>query len=174
MRRLCDMSKPGGGGGGGGGVSSRTALLLAKSTGAAEAETEVAVRDAETGELCVLNAVCAVDDAGLERPRGARPTAAAGNGPAPVVGNRADAAREVQRMQAEQQTRLLELVGKEAARESLRREVLAAEISAWRRALMKRSFVEERLAAAEELRRVKSDQEIALAARLKQLGLLGR
>ena len=53
-------------------------------------------------------------------------------------------------------------------------EVLAAEASAWRRALMKRSFVEERLAAAEELKRVKSDQEIALAARLKQLGLLGR
>ena len=65
-------------------------------------------------------------------------------------------------------------VAEEAARESLRREVLAAEISAWRRALMKRSFVEERLAAAEELRRVKSDQEVALAARLKQLGLLGR
>jgi hypothetical protein len=163
------MSKPG--------VSSRTAMLLSRAAGAgagSDADAEVAVRDAETGELCVLNTVCAVDDAGLERPRGARPTAAAGNGPAPTVGNKADAAREVQRMRAEQQTRLLELVGKEAARESLRREVLAAEASAWRRALMKRSFVEERLAAAEELKRVKSDQEIALAARLKQLGLLGR
>ena len=41
------MSKPGGAAGGAAGVSSRTALLLAKSTGAAEAETEVAVRDAE-------------------------------------------------------------------------------------------------------------------------------
>jgi len=157
-----------------GGVSGRTAHLLARSAGAADAEQAVLVRDAETGELCALNAVCAVDDAGLERPRGARPTAAAGNGPAPTVGNRADAAREVQRLRAEQQTRLLELVGEEAARESLRREVLAREISAWRRALMKRSFVEERLAAAEELQRVKADQEIFLALRLKQLGLLGR
>ena len=80
----------------------------------------------------------------------------------------------MQQLRAAQQTRILELVGKEAARESLRREVLAREVSAWRRALMKRSFVEERLAVAEDLKRVKADQEVALAARLKQLGLLGR
>ena len=157
-----------------GGVSGRTALLLSRSAAAADAELEVFVRDAETGEALALNARTAVDDAGLERPRGARPGPADPPAAAPVVGGRADAAREVQQLRAAQQTRILELVGKEAARESLRREVLAREVSAWRRALMKRSFVEERLAVAEDLKRVKADQEVALAARLKQLGLLGR
>ena len=136
----------------------------------------VLVRDAETGELCELNNLGAVDaDSGLERPRPSSPSSGGGSksGGAPLApGDKAGAARLAQQLRAEQQQRLVELIAQEASRECLRREALDAERSAWRRGLMKSSFVSERIAFAETLKHERAGQEVALAARLSELGLL--
>ena len=173
------MSKP---------IGGRAQALLDKAKREEQRRLPVFVLDAETGERVQLNTKPAVDDAGLERRevrvwgadaphagRGAKaaPAAARPNGPPPLApGVRLDAAQQVQLLRAEHAKRMLELVAKEASRESLRREVLQAEPSEWRKTLQKRCFIAERLHAATELDRERANQEMELAALLKALGML--
>ncbi len=83
-----------------------------------------------------------------------------------------DKAVVMQLIKVHQQKQLAAVIRKEATRETLRRELLAGEDSKWRREVMKKAFIEERMAAAEEIDKLKLDQERALAAKLKEYGLI--
>jgi hypothetical protein len=171
-------------------------MLIAKGEREAGASSgPVQVVDGETGEVCVLNTTLAVDAAGgaggppaarparpaarptLARPTLAGPAAAFARPPTPLL---PDLSSEQQRdkslllraVKQHQQAVLVEALSREAAREKLRRRVLAVETSDWRRLLAKKAFLSERLAALEDIKRLKLDMEVALATKLRDLGML--
>lgn len=132
--------------------------------------------DFETGEECPVNTVSAIDVTGLERLKLEQiEKKKKGDAHAiapPAQGDKMGLANKVQELQALQKQRILEFVTKEACKESLRREVLKEEASGWRRKLMKKCFIDERLAASVQLQRLKADHEIELAMFLKKCGIL--
>lgn len=78
----------------------------------------------------------------------------------------------IEDMKLTHERELADYVAREAQREELRKALLAAETSEWRRATMGKVFLEERLAAAKGLQELKLQQEIALAKYMRSHGML--
>ena len=154
-------------------TAAKTRALLAKASKEAEKDLPLTAFDFETGEECLLNTVTAIDTSGLERLKLEKTKKGEGHAIAPPAqGDKIGLANKVQELQALQKQRILEFVTKEACRESLRREVLKEESSGWRRKLMKKCFIDERIAASVQLQRIKADHEMELAFFLKRVGIL--
>jgi hypothetical protein len=158
------------------GLSGRTQAYLAKAEKAAGGASRgpIMVEDAETGEPLALNDTPAVV-AGAAPDHARRPGAPflpADLLPALTTDQQRDKTVVLRLIRRHQAAQLAELIRREAAREALRRDLLAAEGADWRRKVMKAAFMEERLAAADEIKKLKLDQELALAAKLKEFGML--
>ena len=154
-------------------TAAKTRALLAKAAKDAEKELPLSIQDFETGEECTINTITAIDFSGLERLKLEKTKKGQAHAIAPPApGDKMGLANKVQELQALQKQRILEYIAKEACRESLRREVLKEESSGWRRQLMKKSFIDERIAASVQLQRIKADHEIELAMFLKKCGIL--
>jgi hypothetical protein len=165
-------------------------------------EQRIEVRDAETGEVLVLNTVPLLShsnssgsgsgaallpltrnpsSSGPPVPPGAPTTAV----PLPSSASRSllptleaadlrDKAVTIELIRQHHQRQMAALIAMEAGRERMRREVLAREESKWRRTIMKKSFLGERLAGAEAVKQLQMDQALVLAAKLKEFGMLGK
>jgi hypothetical protein len=169
-------------------------------------EQRIEVRDAETGEVLVLNTVPLLShsnssgggsgsgsgaallpltrnpsSSGPPVPPGAPTTAV----PLPSSASRSllptleaadlrDKAVTIELIRQHHQRQMAALIAMEAGRERMRREVLAREESKWRRTIMKKSFLGERLAGAEAVKQLQVDQALVLAAKLKEFGMLGK
>jgi hypothetical protein len=155
-------------------LSGRTRAYLAKAEGGKKGEeTPIVVQDAETGEECTLLTVPAVVNAALpEHKRAKGPQTSTDLIPELGPAALRDKAVLIRVIKEHQRQQLGELIGREAKQEAMRRDILKKEDSKWRRDVMKKSFVEERIAAAEEIKKLKMDQEIALVAKLKEFGLV--
>lgn len=163
--------------------SGKTRAYLAKAEREAKKDEPIMVIDAETGEACALNTVPAVSSSSVggsshlhplndHRSAHRGPTLAEENMPNITTEQQRDKAIVLRLLKHYQQTQLTTLITKEAQREVLRREILAKEESKWRRELMKKAFIEERLLAADEIKKMKLDQEVWLAKKLKEYGML--
>lgn len=171
-------------------------------------EQRIEVRDAETGELLVLNTVPLLNHAAGSNAAGAgsgagllpltrNPASSASSGtpvppgapttsvalpssttrsllPTLQAADLRDKAVTIELIRQHHQRQMAALIALEAGRERMRREVLAREESKWRRTVMKKSFLGERLAGAEAVKQLQIDQSLVLAAKLKEFGMLGK
>jgi hypothetical protein len=125
------------------------------------------VVDAETGEQLTLN----VSVFGAPRDKGASAAAASVN---LVLSGRPGGERaralpvtSAKELKLAHEAELLDFVSLEAEREGMRRDLLYSELKEWKREVMKKTFFEERQAAATGLRALKIGQEKELARFLK-------
>ena len=153
-------------------VSGKTRAYIAKAEKESKKNEPIIVIDAETGEECILNTIPAVTNSSLPEHQQRRSHVTEENMPNITTEQQRDKAIVLRLFKHYQQNQLTTLITKEAKREVLRREILAKEESKWRRELMKKAFIEERLAAAEEIKKMKLDQEVWLAKKLKEYGML--
>lgn len=128
----------------------------AKKGGQKEAEEAPAVMevvDAETGEKLSLNKL--VFGTGTSQAE----QAAQG---VESHAKRAPRYNSVAEIKAAHAQELADFIAREAAREELRKALLHSELSGWRRDVMKKSFLQERLQAAKDLAQLKVDHEVGL------------
>lgn len=156
------------------GLSKHTKELLRKAQVKAQGgeELPIDVIDAETGEVLRLNKVNAVQRARL--PEHQQNSGQAKDLLPAELSETRDKTVLIQMVKEFHRRQVLSAMRQESEREEVRRELLEREHTKWRRETMRKAFNQERLAAAEELRRLKIDQEMALASKLKELGMLGR
>ncbi len=128
----------------------------------------VEVVDSETGEVLRLNTITSVQRSRM--PEGLQTSVQ--RDLIPEIAEAPDKAVYIQLVKQHQQRVVLQAMEREARREAMRSELLLQEHTKWRKDTMRKTFNAERIAAAEQLRQLKNDQEAALTAKLRELGMI--
>jgi hypothetical protein len=155
------------------GIGERGSGIAARQSATRPERVEVV--DAETGEVCTLNSVTAVEAAPAvgDSARAQAPNRSIVDA-LPAIAPMDQAARmaQLQMMRARQAGVLHTLADREATREAFRADLLSREPVAWRREELQRAFAAERVAAHEALNKLRLDQEMALSGMLRAMGML--